>query len=239
MLKRTLLYFFLTFSYNTHAAIIYYNFVGEVTSTFEANGGLGPDRSIEVGDVFNAIYTLESDTLISSGSKGGGLTNSTFTSAVTNFALYVNGSQFVNDDYRIQRMAVINGMRNGRLADWLELRVNGGRDNYLNDYGMNERGEYITSRLEIVDLTARVFDPFYTKYGMPLLLDIDDFSFGDISVSGSDINSNLQWSFRGSFTDIRSDNQITSIDEPTIPLLAILFSIFYVSNRTRRNRNIA
>ena len=208
-----------------YATIITYNFTGGLTSISDPSSLLDLDRNFQVGDIFQAVYRIDTNAPMTSGAIGGGpLTNSSFTSAILNFQFYVNNISLVNSSYRFQTFRNINGMINGNLADWIEITTYGGIDNYNNSYGENSYGEYIDSRLTLVDLTGTALDSYNrTSIGnIPLSFDMDNFTFGNVSIFGeSSTDSSVnKYQIRGDITSFSNNGFIpVPITEPSSLIL--------------------
>ncbi len=150
---------------NAYGTIITYNFGGYLTLVSDPSSLLGQDRNFQIGDSFQAIYSIDTETPMTSGTIGAGtMTNSYFSDAVLNFQFYVNNINLVNSSYRVQSFRNINGMINGKPADWIEIITDGGVDNYGDSYGKNSYNEFIDSELRLIDLTGTALDGYNKTY---------------------------------------------------------------------------
>ncbi|MCF6265011.1 MAG: hypothetical protein L3J57_00515 [Desulfuromusa sp.] len=187
-MKVTILSIFIFFIITqANASLITYNFSGQLTLISDPDSLLVCDRNFKTDDIFQAIYTIETDTPLASGTIGAGAnTESTYTSAITNFQFYVNNTNLIDSYYRFQTLRNINGYINGKPADWIEITTDGGLDNYNNSYGENDHCEYIDSMVTLVDLTGTALDGYNTTFegNIPLSFDLTDFSFGNVAIFG-------------------------------------------------------
>lgn len=219
---------------DVYASIITYNFSGEVTMVSDPSSLLGSARNIQVGDTFQAIYEVETDTPMTSGATG---IDSTFTRAIQNFQFYINNTNYVNSDYRIQTLRNINGARNGSPADWIEITTDGGIDNYGDSYGENSYNEFIDSYLELVDLTGTALDAYnHTSTGnIPLSFDMSNFTFGSMIIIGesSITPGSFYYQIRGDITSF-SNEGFQPIPVPASVLLFITGLASLAGSQLRR-----
>jgi hypothetical protein len=194
----------LIFSINTHAAIVTYNFGGVLTSASDPSSLLGEDRRAQVGDSFHAIYTIDTDAIAYGASYA-----PSFTSAIVNFAFYVNNVSLVDSSYRNQSFRLISGSINGKPADWVEMSTVGGIDNYNNSYSLNSHGEFIESGLVLTDLAGSALDSYFgMPFGsVPTIFDLDSFTSKTIRIVGeSSVDSSAaNYQLRGDITSFSNE----------------------------------
>ena len=197
------------------APIVTYNFSGSISLADDYFGGvLVGNRAVALGDRYNAIYTVDAgaDSYSGAFSPVSEFRNSYYREAIIKFALYIEGVEFVNDDYRLQDLKVISGARNTRHTDWLEFDLEGGIDNYNDRYGENAYGEFIDSFLEIVDFTGTALNDYNLFSGsdnIPLKLDLTDFTQGYMRAVGYNSQEIGIYQLRGNVDAIRSDSQLS------------------------------
>ena len=224
-----------------HAALIYYNLVGKITSVADPFNILSLGRSVSTGDAFQAIYTIDPDALLVSGTVGSSRPRiSQYFSAIKNFSFYVNGHQFVDSDYRLQQLDIASGFYNGRPADYINITTTGGIDNYNDTYGQNSFGEYINNYLRLDDLQGLALDAYNTNFqdNIPLTFDLDDFESRFISIIGRVNNDprSQNYQLRGDIQQFSTNNKIFSVLAPSSLLLLLLGLIFIVTHFKKAQR---
>lgn len=203
---------------SANAGLVHYNFEGVITAAFSHGTVSDVAGSAKAGQKVNAIYSV--DTSSQHNSSTGSQLNILFDYATLNYSYYIAGKLVVSDRYRINRLQFAKGWVNGSPTDFIDFTLDGGRDNYSNDYGMNTFGEYVDSYLYMADPTATVFD--YLRYNphLPSGLDFDRFAFGVFDVSGT--SNSGDWFARHDITGIRSDTVVTSaISAPMTGILLL------------------
>lgn len=236
------IFIFLSLSapYRANAAIIKYNFSGQLSMISDPNSLLETNRKFNIGDHFQAIYTLETDTQHASGAFGvGPFTNSYYTNAILNFKFYVGIVNLVDSSYRTQSFHNVNGMINGKPADWIAIETDGGLDNYNNEYGKNVYNEYIDSELSIYDLSGTALDQ-YNKIptgNIPLTINLDDFTFGNIRILGEPTRNIFagNYQIRGEIKSF-SNNDYQPVPEPKTLILFFFGLLSLIAYRKYNKR---
>lgn len=217
---------------SANAGLVHYNFEGVITSTFSRGTVSDVAGAAKAGQKVNAIYSID-DTSPHNGASGSHI-NLQFNYATLNYSYYIAGKLVVSDRYRINRLQFAKGWVNGSPTDFIDFTLDGGRDNYSNDYGMNTFGEYVDSYLYMADPTATVFN--YLRYNphLPNSLEFERFAFGVFDVSG--ISNSGDWFARHDITGIRSDTVVTSaISAPMTGILLLGGFIGLCLKRRKQN----
>ena len=217
---------------SANAGLVHYNFEGVITAAFSRGTVSDVAGAAKAGQKVNAIYSID-DTSPHNGASGSH-SNLQFNYATLNYSYYIAGKLVVSDRYRINRLQFAKGWVNGSPTDFIDFTLDGGRDNYNNDYGMNSFGEYVDSYLYMADPTATVFD--YLRYNphLPSGLDFDRFALGVFDASGT--SNSGDWFARHDITGIRSDTVVTSaISAPMTGILLLGGFIGLCLKRRKQN----
>ncbi len=214
---------FMTTSHSFSSPIIY-NFGGKLTQVSDPFDILEKDRKIYTGANFNAIYEINPESSLVSGTIGNSPNrNSLFNDAILNFTLYIGSTNLINSNYRIQTFHNVNGFINGKPADWIQITTDGGKDNYNNIYGKNMYLEYIDSYLNLVDLSGTALDSYNKTYfgNIPLTIDLSQFSFGTLQVLGEHTETFKKYQIRGDINSF-SNSQFIPVPEPSSIFLLLI-----------------
>lgn len=215
---------------SSSATIITYNFSGDLTSVADRSSLLGYERNFQIGDKFQAIYTIETEVRPHSAAAGSNGGYSNYIDAILNFQFYVNNINVVDSAYRFQSFQNVSaGGINGKPADWIEITTDGGVDNYSNSYGENSYGEYVDSYFWLVDYTGTALDDYNKTFtgNIPLTFDMEEFSYGYIQIDGesSVYPDAYRYQLRGDVTSFSNEGHSVSeegfhpVPEPSTMLL--------------------
>lgn len=227
---KSILFSALIFACSANAGLVHYNFEGVITTAISQGIVSEVAGAAKNGQKVNAIYSVDTSSQLSA-STGQNL-NMVFDYAILSYSYYIGGRLIVADKYRINRLQFAKGWVNGSRTDFIEFTLDGGVDNYNNNYGLNAFGEYVDSYLYMADPTATVFD--YLKFNpkLPSSLQYESFSFGYFDIAGSSLKGN--WSTRHKVTGIRADTIVTSaISAPMTGTLLIIGTLALSIRRIR------